>query len=126
MGDLTKNFSKSEFDCNDGSKMPKKVLDNVKAHAENLQTIRDFLDKKITVNSGYRSKKYNASIGGALKSQHLTGKASDIKVKGMGSGDLARVIEGLIRIGAISEGGLGIYPTFVHYDSRKTKARWNG
>jgi len=126
MGDLTKNFSKSEFDCNDGSEMPAKVLANVKKQAKNLQVIRDFLDKKITVNSGYRSPSYNKSIGGALKSQHLKGNASDIKVKGISPGDLSRVIEGLIRIKAIEDGGIGVYSTFVHYDRRSKRARWNG
>jgi uncharacterized protein YcbK (DUF882 family) len=126
MGDLTKNFSKAEFDCNDGSKMPEKVLANVKKQAKNLQVLRDFLDKPIRINSGYRSPSYNKKIGGAKNSQHLKGNATDIKVKGMSPGDLGRVIEGLIRIGAIEDGGLGLYSNFTHYDRRSKKARWNG
>ena len=35
MGDLTKNFSKSEFDCNDGSEMPEDVFENVQIQAYN-------------------------------------------------------------------------------------------
>ena len=126
MGDLTDNFSLSEFDCNDGSEMPILVQGDVKRLAKNLQVLRDFLDKPIEVSSGYRSHDYNKSVGGATKSQHLTGNASDIKVKGISPGDLSKVIEGLIRIGAMEEGGLGTYSTFTHYDRRGTKARWNG
>jgi uncharacterized protein YcbK (DUF882 family) len=125
MGDLTKNFSKSEFDCNDGSEMPESVFENVEAHAENLQTIRDFCNASITINSGYRSPSYNKLIKGASKSQHLTGNASDVKIEGYTPEEVADIIEGLIRIGAIEEGGVGRYDSFTHYDRRGTKARWD-
>ncbi len=39
----------------------------------------------IVISSGYRSKTLNHYIGGALKSQHLEGKAVDIDMDGMGS-----------------------------------------
>ena len=35
------------------------------------------------------------------------------------------VVESLISEGLISEGGLGLYKTFIHYDIRGTKARWD-
>lgn len=124
MGDLTKNFSESEFDCNDGSDMPEDVLNNVHDLADNLQQLRDFTDRSITVNSGYRSPDYNKKIGGAKHSQHLLGKAADIVVDGLTPMEVADLLEGLIRIGAISQGGIGIYDSFTHYDIRETKARW--
>jgi len=126
MGDLTKNFNKAEFDCNCGCDMPEDVFDNVKLHAKNLQVIRDFLNESIKINSGYRCPNYNSKVGGASKSQHLTGNASDLVAHDHTPKQLADVIEGLIRIGAIEEGGLGRYDTFTHYDRRGTKARWNG
>ena len=49
---LTKNFSKSEFDCKCGCEMPLDVLENVKELAESLQIIRNKLRKSIKVNSG--------------------------------------------------------------------------
>jgi uncharacterized protein YcbK (DUF882 family) len=125
MGDLTKNFSKSEFDCNCGCDMPDDILDNVEVHAHNLQTIRDFLNAPIKINSGYRCPSYNAKVGGASKSEHKNGNASDLAVSSHSPSELADVIEGLIRIGAIEEGGLGRYNTFTHYDRRGTKARWD-
>ena len=125
MGDLTKNFSKSEFDCNSGCDMPEDVFENVEVHAQNLQTIRDFLNESIKINSGYRCPSYNSKVGGASKSQHLTGNASDLVAHNYTPSQLADVIEGLIRIGAIDEGGLGRYNTFTHYDRRGTKARWD-
>ena len=125
MGDLTKNFNKSEFDCNSGCDMPGDVFENVEVHAQNLQTIRDFCNASIKINSGYRCPSYNKSIGGASKSQHMTGNASDIVISGCTPDQVADIVEGLIRIGAIEEGGVGRYNTFTHYDRRGTKSRWD-
>ncbi len=125
MTKLTKNFNLSEFESKDGSKMPEDVLENVKVHAYNLQTIRDFCNATVTINSAYRSPTHNKNIGGASKSQHLTGNATDITVKGFSPDQVADIIEGLIRIDAIEEGGVGRYNTFTHYDRRGYKARWD-
>tara|TARA_R110000744_G_scaffold151974_2_gene265798 strand:+ start:511 stop:816 length:306 start_codon:yes stop_codon:yes gene_type:complete len=56
---LTKNFSKSEFDCKSGEDMPSDVLENVKLLAVQLQAIRDYVGKPIRINSAYRSKAHN-------------------------------------------------------------------
>jgi hypothetical protein len=37
---------------------------------------------------------------------------------------LFQVIENLIENGEVLQGGLGLYKSFVHYDIRKSKARW--
>ena len=122
---LTKNFSKSEFDCKCGCEMPKDVLNNVQKLANQLQIIRDKVNVPITINSAYRCPKHNSIIGGAKSSQHLQGKASDIVIEGYSNEDVADLIEGLIASGDILQGGLGRYNTFTHYDIRKTKARWD-
>ena len=127
MAKLTTNFSLEEFKCKDGSDIPNDVLPNIIELAKNLQVLRDYLGKSITINSGYRSPKYNAKIGGVKNSQHVKGKASDIVVKGMTPKEVALVIEGLIEKGKMKQGGLGIYPNFTHYDTYfdgKNKRRW--
>lgn len=43
-----------------------------------LEPLRRRLDKPVVVNSGFRSKKTNASVGGAMGSYHLLGLAVDI------------------------------------------------
>lgn len=43
-----------------------------------LQPARDFIEAPITVSSGYRSPQLNKVLGGAKKSQHITGEAADI------------------------------------------------
>ena len=122
---LSKNFSKSEFECRCGCEMPKDVLNNVQKLANQLQIIRNKVNVPITINSSYRCPKHNSIIGGAKSSQHLQGKASDIVIEGYSNDDVADLIEELIASGDILQGGLGRYNTFTHYDIRKTKARWD-
>jgi uncharacterized protein YcbK (DUF882 family) len=121
---LTKNFNKQEFDSKDGAEMPLEVLQNIKELATNLQVLRDELKAPITINSGYRSPKHNAKIGGAKRSQHLLGTASDIVVSGHTPQEVAFVIEELIRSGKMKQGGLKAYNSFTHYDIRGVRARW--
>ena len=124
MAKITKNFSLEEFKCKDGSDIPNSALLNIVELARNLEVLRTAINKSITINSGYRSPKYNAKIGGVKDSQHLRGTAADIRVAGMTPKEVALVIEGLIESGKMKEGGIGIYPNFVHYDHRGRKARW--
>jgi len=122
---LTNNFNLSEFACKDGTPVPSELLDNVTELAKNLQVLRDFIGLPIKINSSYRTPSHNKAVGGASKSQHLLAKAADIKVSGMKPADLAQIIEGLIDMGKMKQGGLGVYNTFVHYDIRDTPARWD-
>jgi uncharacterized protein YcbK (DUF882 family) len=124
MAKITTNFSLEEFKCKDGSDIPNDVLKNIIELAKNLQVLRDAIGKSITINSGYRSPKYNAKIGGVKNSQHVKGKASDLRVSGMTPKELALIIEGLIEQGKMKEGGIGVYPNFTHYDIRGVRARW--
>lgn len=128
-GYLTKNFKKSEFDSRDGAEMPPEVLENITKLAQNLQVLRDHLNKPIKINSGYRSPEYNArlrakSSGVAKNSQHIKGRAADIVISGLTPRQVAQELEKLIAAGKILQGGIGIYPTFTHYDIRGNKARW--
>jgi len=125
---LTNNFNLSEFACKDGTPVPSELLDNVTELAKNLQVLRDFIGLPIKINSSYRTPSHNKAVGGASKSQHLLAKAADIKVSGMKPADLAQIIEGLIDMGKMKQGGLGIYNTFVHYDTYfdgKNARRWD-
>lgn len=122
---MTKNFTKEEFDCNDGCEMPINVYHNMVKVANQLQALRNYIGKPIQINSAYRSEEYNASIGGVKDSQHIMGRAADIVVKGMTPLEVSKIIQELIDKGDILQGGIGIYSSFVHYDIRGTKARWD-
>lgn len=122
---LTNNFSIHEFDCKDGTKVPKEFYKNVKELAENLQVLRDYLGVPVSITgSGYRTPSHNAKVGGAKNSQHLTASGADINADGYTPRKLAGVIEKLIKEGKMKQGGIGVYKGFVHYDIRGTKARW--
>ena len=54
-------------------------LDNLVKYV--LNPCRQYIGTSIYVNSGYRSKKLNTIIGGALNSQHMDGKAADITTR---------------------------------------------
>ena len=123
---LTRNFSKKEFDCNDGSNMPDNVLYRVQKLAIQLQVLRDYLETSIKINSGYRSPEYNYKIGGVRNSQHILGNASDITTKRYTPKQIYDSIEYLINEGLMLQGGLGLYNSFCHYDIgyNGKKRRW--
>lgn len=127
---LTKNFQAKEFFSRikqGGGKMvppPAKYAGNLQALATNLQKIRDRVGP-LNINSGYRTTKYNATVGGSSKSQHLYAKAADISSPTMTGPELHAVVMDLINQGAIHNGGVGKYDTFVHYDIRDQPARWD-
>jgi uncharacterized protein YcbK (DUF882 family) len=122
---IAENFILAEFNSKCGRKMPNNVLKNIVELAKNLQVIRNEVKLPVSIASGYRSPEHNAKVKGARNSQHLIGTAADIKVQGMSPLSVSRVIERLIQEGKIKEGGIGIYNTWVHYDIRGTKARWD-
>jgi len=124
--ELTKNFDTHEFESKDGLSTPKNLMPNIQELADNLQVLRDNFGLPISINSGYRSPSHNRSIGGVKNSQHVQGKAADITVPGKSPKEVHQAIERLIAEGKMKQGGLGLYSTFVHYDIRGTKARWNG
>ena len=59
-----------------------------------LQPLRDTLGAPVYINSGYRSERLNARVGGVLNSRHLQGKAADIHCDNL---DYAKVIFDILR-----------------------------
>lgn len=120
MGDLTKNFSRSEFKCKCGRCASNYVDIRL---VKGLQELRDLIGKPIIINSATRCKEHNKAVGGVPNSQHVLGRAADIRVDGMATSKLAEYAE---MVDAFKNGGIGIYRTFVHVDVRGHRARWNG
>jgi len=127
MTKLTNNFSLCEFNCKDAAAtpVPSELIHNTKQLAESLQVLRNVLNEPIQINSSYRTLEHNDVVGGSLTSQHLVAKAADIATRNIEPQDIAATIEYLIELGEMKQGGIGIYNTFVHYDIRGTKARWD-
>ena len=122
---VAENFELKEFDCHDGTPVPKEYEPNVIRLAANLQVLRDYVGKPIHINSSYRTAAYNKKVGGASKSQHLTASAADITIAGLMPKEVHAIILQLIKDGRMKQGGVGLYDTFVHYDIRGTEARWD-
>jgi uncharacterized protein YcbK (DUF882 family) len=121
---LTTNFQLSEFSCKDGTRVPDHLLPNVMELAKNLQVIRNEIGEGLSILSGYRTPSWNKKVGGASNSQHLQAKAADLTTKSLRPRKLHAVIMKLIKERKIKNGGVGLYPGFVHYDVRDTPARW--
>lgn len=115
---LSENFVSTEFDCK--CKRYCKSTEIDPELVEHLQKIRDHFGKPVTINSAYRCKKHNASVGGAVCSKHLYGMAADIKVEDVEPLKVAQYAE------SIGIKGIGLYSKFVHIDTRLTKFFWYG
>jgi uncharacterized protein YcbK (DUF882 family) len=115
---LSTNFRVKEFACTDGSDPI--FIDTELVNV--LQKIRTHFGKSVTITSAYRTPSKNKAVGGQTYSQHLYGCAADIKVSGVSPKKVASYAETLLK----NKGGIGTYSTFVHVDTRATKARWKG
>jgi uncharacterized protein YcbK (DUF882 family) len=74
MGDLSRHFSRWEFDCpHCGALDPIDPLLLIV-----LERLRGKLGRPLVVVSGFRCPEYNARVGGIKTSQHLYGRAADI------------------------------------------------
>ena len=124
MTKLTDNFNLSEFECKCGCTMPKFVKNNIMELAENLQVLRDEVGK-LDLTNAYRCKAHNADVGGATNSQHLTGKAADVKSETKSPSEIAETVNDLMKNERFKMGGVGKYNTFTHVDIRGFKARWS-
>lgn len=122
---LAPDFKVRELRCKDGSDTV--MVDE--ALMLLLQCIREHFGKAVTITSGYRTPAHNAKAGGTRFSQHLYGRAADIRVQGASVEEVAACAERLLH----GCGGVGRYPAkagraagWVHVDTRAEKARWRG
>ena len=116
MGDLSEHFSRREFVCRCGCGTNKVQPRLVQV----LQAIRDHFDLPVIVQSGTRCRAHNTRVGGAKASQHLLGKAADIRIDGISPPEIARFAATLLA----GSGGIKPYPTFCHVDVRA--GYWRG
>lgn len=89
-----------------------------------LDPLRDIYGKPIYVASGYRCPELNKAVGGAKNSQHLTGMAADIYVKGESNAVLADIIRRQLPYDQlIYEKGTIRNPQWIHVSISRTNNR---
>lgn len=140
-----KGFTWGEVRCTDGT-LPSGLAfrRRVVAQARNLNRLRLAIARRFRIdpwtnvsiapNSWYRSPAYNASIGGASRSEHKTGRATDVQiVVRTRAGKRVRLAPKFVALLAarhvpeVNRGGIGTYTTFTHLDNRPNgPARWRG
>lgn len=114
MGDISKNFNRSELACKCGCGMDTVDTELIAI----LQSIRDEFGPVI-VTSANRCDSYNKEKGGVDDSWHTKSRAADIVVRGVSPKAIGAFVDK-----EHPNTGLGVYDDFVHVDSRGYKARW--
>lgn len=103
---------------------PREMWGNIVPTIRIVDALRAEWGKPIVLLSSYRSPAYNRAIGDAApKSFHMQFKALDIAVAGKTP---KQVFDKLMvwRAEGKFKGGLGLYNSFVHVDTRGTNATW--
>lgn len=114
---LSTNFMVKEFASKDISAKYARIS---KRLVSGLQNVRTKIGRSMTINSSYRNTSYNASVGGAARSQHIAGRAVDVKAHNTRPLDLARHI--IEEFGC--DIGIGLGRTIVHLDLRGSLSTW--
>ena len=117
MGDISKNFDRSEFACKCGCGQDTVDVELVDV----LQRLRDHVNKPIGISSANRCPSHNISVGGSPKSQHLVSKAADLQLSGLDPEEVADLLEQWFP----SKYGIGRYNSFTHIDVRGGRSRWD-
>jgi len=120
---ITSHFNLEEFACHDGTPYPKEWIESrLRPLCEQLELIRYlFGGKPISISSGYRTEIHNQKVGGAKNSQHVQGRAADIKIQDVPARQVAQKILAAIHNKKLGIHGLGSYATFTHVDVRKAE-----
>ncbi len=105
---------------------PQTLWPRIANTAKMLDEIRQRLNAKCTILSAYRSLAYNGCVGGEPGSLHMQYNAIDFRCVS-GSPTQWRAIARDVRASASRfTGGIGIYSSFVHIDTRGSIANWEG
>ena len=110
-----KYFNYEEFDSPDiqgsGQLMSNEIISM-------LDVVRKKYGKALDINSGFRTPKHNAEVGGKVTSSHLKGLAVDISCTNSNDRFL---LEGILREVGFTRIGMG--STFIHVDIDKEKTQ---
>ena len=113
---IAANFRAREFDCQGRGCCSTTPIDE--KLVDYLQQIRTHFGKPVYL-TAYRCPTHNARTPNAAPdSYHVYGQAADFHIDGVAPAEIAKYAE------SIGVKGIGLYDTFVHIDTRKTKSFW--
>jgi len=117
---LSEHFTAAEFTCRcQNPKCPAQKRPHP-ALVERLEELRTLWGRPIWIISGIRCVDYNKTVGGAPASQHLLGKAADIKTENENE---VRALAALAE--RVGFKGIGTGKRKLHVDVRAgRRARW--
>lgn len=90
-----------------------------------LDQLRELFESPITLTSIYRNDAYNRAVGGATNSYHKRNQAIDFQVRDVSPVKVDQTLKEWRTVG-VFRGGIGLYSTFVHIDTRGSNATWTG
>lgn len=113
---ISAHFHRTEFACKCGCGFDTVDVDTLDV----LEAVRTHFNAPVIINSGCRCPDHNRRVGGASSSQHVLGRAADIRVQGVDPGDVYSWLAT-----HYPSASLGRYKTFTHVDTRSNgPARW--
>jgi len=102
----TENFEESEYACRCDHCSPLQIAPMQEEFKHKMQTFRDNYGP-VGVNRGYSCPKHNATVGGVVDSQHIYGRAADIRVTNC-TALLSQLFKGII-----------LHDAYTHVDDRE-------
>lgn len=120
-------FKVSDLACHDGTPYPEEFEDRGVVLLRMADKIRRKAGVRCDVISAYRTKAYNERKAGkseahqvASGSQHVEGRALDLRAHGFSAAQLYRIVKAMYDNGELPElGGIGLYPesNWIHVDT---------
>lgn len=111
------HFTPRELACRCGGRFCAGAYWHEPNFLDALEALRAAMERPLVVNSGHRCEGWNAAVGGAGESMHLT-IAVDLALAGH---DRFAMLSAAERLGFT---GVGLAKTFIHLDRRAVPARW--
>lgn len=103
---------------------PDALWPNILPTVELVESVRETFGPT-TITSAYRSREYNAVVANSADSRHSHNDAIDFVCERGTPKDWHTFLKGLRDAGRF-KGGLGLYRSFVHVDTRGRNADWTG